>query len=73
MGIIQVQELMRKEDVSKIKESNEHGQEGGKNEMDFHDDKSGNDLDIPGSELDDEQENIGAEDEENNNSILNRI
>ena len=27
---------------------------------------SGSDLDIPGSELDDEQENIGSEDEENN-------
>lgn len=25
-----------------------------------------NDLDVPGSELDDEQENIGSEDEENN-------
>jgi hypothetical protein len=29
-------------------------------------DKIGNDLDIPGSELDDEQEEIGSEDEENN-------
>jgi hypothetical protein len=27
---------------------------------------SGNDLDVPGSELDDEQEEIGSEDEENN-------
>lgn len=27
---------------------------------------TGNDLDVPGSELDDEQENIGNEDEENN-------
>jgi hypothetical protein len=26
----------------------------------------GDDLDVPGSELDDEQENIGSEDEENN-------
>ena len=26
----------------------------------------GNDLDVPGSELDDKQENIGSEDEENN-------
>ncbi|RPH29215.1 MAG: hypothetical protein EHM93_17605 [Bacteroidales bacterium] len=30
------------------------------------DDLFGNDLDIPGSELDDEQESIGSEDEENN-------
>ncbi|WP_337967104.1 hypothetical protein [uncultured Flavobacterium sp.] len=29
-------------------------------------DKLGNDLDIPGSELDDEEEEIGSEDEENN-------
>lgn len=29
-------------------------------------DKLGNDLDIPGAELDDEQEDIGSEDEENN-------
>lgn len=29
-------------------------------------DKIGNDLDVPGSELDDEQEDIGSEDEENN-------
>ena len=36
------------------------------NEKDFKDDVSGSDLDIPGSELDDVQENIGSEDEENN-------
>lgn len=29
-------------------------------------DKLGDDLDIPGSELDDDQEDIGSEDEENN-------
>ena len=29
-------------------------------------DKIGNDLDIPGSELDNQQEEIGSEDEENN-------
>src|SRR5688572_13621459 len=36
------------------------------NELDFSDDVSGADLDIPGSELDDAQEEIGSEDEENN-------
>ena len=36
------------------------------NEKNFNQDKSGSDLDVPGSELDDEQENIGSEDEENN-------
>lgn len=33
-----------------------------KRKVDF----SGDDLDVPGSELDDEQERIGSEDEENN-------
>jgi hypothetical protein len=39
---------------------------GKKNEKDFEEDMSGNDLDIPGAELDDELEQIGSEDEENN-------
>lgn len=36
------------------------------NETDFTDDYTGADLDIPGAEVDDEQEAIGNEDEENN-------
>lgn len=36
------------------------------NEKNFNEDKSGDDLDIPGAELDDEQENNGSEDEANN-------
>jgi hypothetical protein len=36
------------------------------NEMEIEEDESGNDLDVPGAELDDEQEAIGSEDEENN-------
>lgn len=32
----------------------------------FNNDVSGSDLDIPGSEIDDDQENTGNEDEENN-------
>jgi hypothetical protein len=52
------------EDISKTKESNDNV--GENNEKDFKDDVSGSDLDIPGAELDDEQENIGSEDEENN-------
>ena len=36
------------------------------NELDFEDDLAGEDLDIPGSELDDADEAIGNEDEENN-------
>ncbi|HSY61051.1 MAG TPA: hypothetical protein VK796_04200 [Cytophaga sp.] len=52
------------EDPSKKKRRNEAPET--MNEKDFKDDMSGSDLDIPGSELDDQQENIGSEDEENN-------
>ena len=51
------------EDPSKKKTTN---QEGSFNEKSFHEDMSGADLDVPGSELDDQQESIGSEDEENN-------
>jgi len=36
------------------------------NEKNFKQDKTGGDLDVPGAELDDEQEELGSEDEENN-------
>jgi hypothetical protein len=39
---------------------------GTMNEKGFDDDMSGDDLDVPGSELDDQMEKIGSEDEENN-------
>ncbi len=52
------------EDISKIKIPNEKA--GASNEKDFKHDESGSDLDVPGSELDDEEENLGSEDEENN-------
>jgi hypothetical protein len=52
------------EDTSTTKGSNNCS--GTNNEKDFSEDMSGNDLDIPGAELDDEQESIGSEDEENN-------
>lgn len=52
------------EDISKNKSINEKYL--GRNEKDFNDDVSGDDLDIPGSELDDEMEKVGSEDEENN-------
>jgi hypothetical protein len=48
----------------KIKESFEKS--GKRNEKDFDEDMTGDDLDVPGSELDDELEEIGSEDEENN-------
>jgi hypothetical protein len=54
------------EDITRDKDSNERDEAGADNEVDFDGDMSGGDLDIPGSELDDEQEDIGSEDEENN-------
>ncbi|HEY6160249.1 MAG TPA: hypothetical protein VI112_03475 [Bacteroidia bacterium] len=39
---------------------------GEMNEKDFDDDMTGEDLDVPGAELDDDMEDIGEEDEENN-------
>jgi len=51
------------EDITKSKTPNSKGSE---NEKDFEDDISGDDLDVPGSELDDADEMIGSEDEENN-------
>lgn len=52
------------EDLTKTKAPNEKA--GAKNEKNFEEAMSGSDLDVPGAELDDEQENIGSEDEENN-------
>lgn len=54
------------EDLSRIKKPTLNFKAGKMNEKDFEDDFSGSDLDIPGSELDDELEMIGSEDEENN-------
>jgi hypothetical protein len=52
------------EDISKHKTPNE--EEGRRNEKNFREDKTGEDLDIPGSEADEKEENEGSEDEENN-------
>ena len=52
--------------ISQKKESKKENKAGKNNEKDFEEDKSGSDLDVPGSELDDDNENIGSEDEENN-------
>jgi hypothetical protein len=54
------------EDISKTKQLNENDKAGNNYENNFVEDQSGSDLDVPGSELDDEQEKIGSEDEENN-------
>lgn len=53
------------ENPLKSKDSTED-MEGEWNEKSFSEDMSGDDLDVPGSELDNEQENNGMEDEENN-------
>ena len=58
------EEDLNPEDLSEIKVSNTDT--GEPKEMDFSDELSGSDLDVPGSELDDEMEDIGSEDEENN-------
>lgn len=60
------EENLDPEDVSNLKEPNEPDAVEQRNEKDFREDVSGSDLDIPGSELDDEEENVGSEDEENN-------
>lgn len=52
------------EDISKSKSNQTIP--GKMNEKSFEDVKTGIDLDVPGAELDDAQENIGSEDEENN-------
>ena len=54
------------EDISKNKVPVEIDNVTELNEKDFEEDVSGGDLDIPGSELDDELEELGSEDEENN-------
>lgn len=54
------------EDISRHVESTEFDRAGIRNEKDFKEDPYGDDLDIPGSELDDDAEFIGNEDEENN-------
>jgi hypothetical protein len=54
------------EDPSNLKEAGFNNKTGINNEKDFDEDLSGSDLDVPGSELDDELERIGSEDEENN-------
>jgi hypothetical protein len=55
---------MDTDDISNLKKSGD--EVPSVEEKEFNDDTLGSDLDIPGSELDDEQEMIGSEDEENN-------
>jgi hypothetical protein len=57
---------MDPEDPSKMKSPNENGKAGEQNEKNFLEDMSGSDLDVPGSEADDNYKKVGNEDEENN-------
>ena len=54
------------EDITKKKAPVEINNVRELNEKDFEEDVSGADLDIPGSELDNDLEDLGSEDEENN-------
>jgi hypothetical protein len=54
------------EDTSKTKTSTGNDELTSEIEEEIGKDNLGSDLDVPGSELDDEQELIGSEDEENN-------
>jgi hypothetical protein len=54
------------EDTSKNIKTTDIALTRANNEKDFDDDLSGSDLDIPGSEQDEESESTGIEDEENN-------
>jgi hypothetical protein len=58
------------EDITKFKEGFRIDKFEKRNEEGFGDAISGSDLDIPGSELDDQMEQIGSEDEENNGYSL---
>jgi hypothetical protein len=53
-------------DPSKMKHTINPKIANDRNELDFEKVKTGKDLDVPGSELDDDMENVGSEDEENN-------
>lgn len=60
----QKEEDIDPENIGKMKVPNESPDT--MNEKDFDDDLVGDDLDVPGSELDDMGEKVGSEDEENN-------
>lgn len=64
-------EMADPEEAAEMQESIEKAKVHTRNEQDFEEDLAerhlvGDGLDVPGSELDNQQENIGSEDEENN-------
>jgi hypothetical protein len=62
----QEEQDLNPEDISKNKALNAETRSGSRTNLYENDGLSGTDLDVPGSELDDDQEEIGSEDEENN-------
>ena len=52
------------EDLTKVK--SDIDELGKRNEKDFNEDMTGEDLDVPGSKADEAENNAGSEDEENN-------
>jgi hypothetical protein len=54
------------EGLSNVRGLNENDKSLASKEINSESNATGSDLDIPGSELDDAQENVGSEDEENN-------
>lgn len=59
-----IEEDLDTENLSKMKSHED--KQGKRNEKDFNEDMTGEDLDVPGSEADEAEENSGSEDEENN-------
>lgn len=59
-----MEEDLNPEDLTKMK--NHKDKKGKRNEKDFYEDVTGEDLDVPGSAADEAKENSGSEDEENN-------
>ena len=62
----QQEQDLNPEDISETKTLNAEVRSGSHNKLNETVYASGNDLDVPGSELDDALEEVGSEDEENN-------
>jgi hypothetical protein len=60
------EEELDPDDLSKVKQKIIDRKSVSDVEIDFNNEVTGYDLDVPGSELDDQRENDGNEDEENN-------
>lgn len=65
-GNLKKEKKIDPEDRTKTKSPTPKSRKGKFNELNFDEDVSGIDLDIPGSEDDELEENMGKEDEENN-------